>query len=42
MMGTPANHHPRAFWRADEDEAMFAAAVAAAVDVIREVRPRWW
>ena len=40
MMGAPANHHSRAFWRADEDEAVFAAAVAAAVDVIREVRPQ--
>ena len=35
MMGTPANDHPRAFWNADFDEA-----VAAAVAVVREVRPQ--
>ncbi len=35
MMGTPANDKPRAFWRADLDEA-----VAAAVAVVREVRPQ--
>ena len=40
MMGTPTNKHPRAFWRADEDETVFGAAVAAAVDVVREVRPQ--
>ena len=40
MMGTPANKHPRAFWRADEDETVLDAAVAAAVDVVREVRPQ--
>jgi N-acetyl-1-D-myo-inositol-2-amino-2-deoxy-alpha-D-glucopyranoside deacetylase len=40
MMGTPANDHPRAFWRAASDEAVFEEAVAAAVDVIREVRPQ--
>jgi N-acetyl-1-D-myo-inositol-2-amino-2-deoxy-alpha-D-glucopyranoside deacetylase len=40
MMGTPANEHPRAFWRADSDTEVFDAAVAAAVDVIREVRPQ--
>jgi len=34
MMGTAANEHPRAFWQADLDEIC-----AAAVDVIREVRP---
>jgi N-acetyl-1-D-myo-inositol-2-amino-2-deoxy-alpha-D-glucopyranoside deacetylase len=39
MMGTPANDHPRAFWRADKDADVFEAAVAAAVDVVREVRP---
>jgi N-acetyl-1-D-myo-inositol-2-amino-2-deoxy-alpha-D-glucopyranoside deacetylase len=39
MMGTPANQHPRAFWRADSDPAVFEAAVAAAVAVVREVRP---
>jgi N-acetyl-1-D-myo-inositol-2-amino-2-deoxy-alpha-D-glucopyranoside deacetylase len=40
MMGTPANDHPRAFWRAAADPAVFAAAVADAVAVIREVRPQ--
>src|SRR5215213_10663218 len=35
MMGTPANDKPRAFWRADLDEA-----VAHAVAVVREVRPQ--
>jgi N-acetyl-1-D-myo-inositol-2-amino-2-deoxy-alpha-D-glucopyranoside deacetylase len=40
MMDTPANKHPRAFWRADSDPAVFDAAVAAAVEVIREVRPQ--
>ena len=35
MLGTPANDHPRAFWRADLDEA-----VDAAVAVLREVRPQ--
>ena len=40
MMGTPANEHPRAFWRAERDPAVFDAAVAAAVEVIREVRPQ--
>jgi N-acetyl-1-D-myo-inositol-2-amino-2-deoxy-alpha-D-glucopyranoside deacetylase len=35
MMGTPANEHPRAFWNADLGEA-----VAAAVAVVREVRPQ--
>ena len=39
MMGTPANEHPRAFWRADREPAVFDAAVAAAVEVVREVRP---
>lgn len=39
MMGTPANSHPRAFWRAAEDADVFAEAVGHAVDVIREVRP---
>ncbi len=34
-MGTPANDHPRCFWRADFDEA-----VATLVGVIREVRPQ--
>jgi N-acetyl-1-D-myo-inositol-2-amino-2-deoxy-alpha-D-glucopyranoside deacetylase len=40
MMGTPANEHPRAFWRAASDPAVFDAAVAAAVEVVREVRPQ--
>lgn len=40
MMGTPANEHPRAFWRAANDGEVFDAAVAAAVEVIREVRPQ--
>jgi N-acetyl-1-D-myo-inositol-2-amino-2-deoxy-alpha-D-glucopyranoside deacetylase len=39
MMGTPANEHPRAFWRAAHDPEVFDAAVAAAVDVVRDVRP---
>ena len=40
MMGTAANEHPRAFWRAAKDPDVFDAAVAAAVEVIREVRPQ--
>jgi N-acetyl-1-D-myo-inositol-2-amino-2-deoxy-alpha-D-glucopyranoside deacetylase len=40
MMDTPANEHPRAFWRAASDPAVFDAALAAAVDVVREVRPQ--
>jgi N-acetyl-1-D-myo-inositol-2-amino-2-deoxy-alpha-D-glucopyranoside deacetylase len=40
MMGTPANSHPRAFWRAAAEPAVFDAAVAAAVAVVREVRPQ--
>jgi N-acetyl-1-D-myo-inositol-2-amino-2-deoxy-alpha-D-glucopyranoside deacetylase len=40
MMGTPANQHPRAFWRADSDPDVLAAAVAAAVEVVRDVRPQ--
>jgi len=40
MMGTPANDHPRAFWRADSDRVVFDEAVAAAVRVVREVRPQ--
>ncbi|HJQ42735.1 MAG TPA: N-acetyl-1-D-myo-inositol-2-amino-2-deoxy-alpha-D-glucopyranoside deacetylase [Jatrophihabitantaceae bacterium] len=39
MMGTPANAHPRAFWRADSEPDVFDDAVAYAVAVIREVRP---
>jgi len=40
MMGTPSNDHPRAFWRAASDPAVFDAAVSVAVEVIREVRPQ--
>ncbi|MEP7179917.1 MAG: N-acetyl-1-D-myo-inositol-2-amino-2-deoxy-alpha-D-glucopyranoside deacetylase, partial [Pseudonocardiales bacterium] len=40
MMDTPANKHPRAFWRAASEPDVFDAAVAAAVEVIREVRPQ--
>jgi N-acetyl-1-D-myo-inositol-2-amino-2-deoxy-alpha-D-glucopyranoside deacetylase len=40
MMGTPANEHPRAFWRAASDPSVFEAAVEAAVEVVREVRPQ--
>jgi len=35
MMGTPANQHPRCFWRADVDEA-----AGQLVEVMRQVRPR--
>jgi N-acetyl-1-D-myo-inositol-2-amino-2-deoxy-alpha-D-glucopyranoside deacetylase len=35
MMGTPANDHPRCFWRADLDQA-----AGYLLEVIREVRPR--
>jgi N-acetyl-1-D-myo-inositol-2-amino-2-deoxy-alpha-D-glucopyranoside deacetylase len=35
MMGTPANEHPRCFWRADLDQA-----AGHLVEVMREVRPR--
>lgn len=40
MVGTPGNDTPRAFWRAAADPSVFAAAVAAAADVVREVRPQ--
>ena len=40
MMGEPGNQAPRAFWRADSDPEVLAAAVTAAVAVIREVRPQ--
>lgn len=40
MVGTPANAHPRAFWRGASDPAAFEAAVAAAAAVVREVRPQ--
>jgi N-acetyl-1-D-myo-inositol-2-amino-2-deoxy-alpha-D-glucopyranoside deacetylase len=39
MLGTPANDHPRAFWRAAADHEVFDAAVRAAVEVVRDVRP---
>ncbi|HZN18436.1 MAG TPA: N-acetyl-1-D-myo-inositol-2-amino-2-deoxy-alpha-D-glucopyranoside deacetylase [Micromonosporaceae bacterium] len=35
MMGTPANDHPRCFWRADLDEA-----AGHLVEILREVRPQ--
>jgi N-acetyl-1-D-myo-inositol-2-amino-2-deoxy-alpha-D-glucopyranoside deacetylase len=35
MMGTPANEHPRCFWRADLDEA-----AGHLVEIMREVRPQ--
>lgn len=35
MMGTPANEHPRCFWRADLDQA-----AGYLVEVMRQVRPR--
>jgi N-acetyl-1-D-myo-inositol-2-amino-2-deoxy-alpha-D-glucopyranoside deacetylase len=40
MMDTSANKHHRAFWRAASEPEVFDAAVAAAVEVIREVRPQ--
>ena len=40
MMGTANNDHPRALWRAAADADVFAAAVAALVEVIDEVRPQ--
>ncbi|MFN2559958.1 MAG: N-acetyl-1-D-myo-inositol-2-amino-2-deoxy-alpha-D-glucopyranoside deacetylase [Jatrophihabitans sp.] len=40
MMGAPANEHPRAFWRAASDPQVFDDATAAAVEVVREVRPQ--
>jgi N-acetyl-1-D-myo-inositol-2-amino-2-deoxy-alpha-D-glucopyranoside deacetylase len=35
MMGTPANEHPRCFWKADLDEA-----AGHLVEVMREVKPQ--
>ena len=35
MMGLPTNDHPRAFWRADVDEA-----AGHVLEVIREIRPQ--
>lgn len=40
MMGSDANRHPRAFWRADTDRSVYDAAVAEVAAVIREVRPQ--
>jgi N-acetyl-1-D-myo-inositol-2-amino-2-deoxy-alpha-D-glucopyranoside deacetylase len=40
MMGDAANAKPRAFWRADSVPAIFDTAVAALVEVLREVRPQ--
>ncbi|HEY2043233.1 MAG TPA: N-acetyl-1-D-myo-inositol-2-amino-2-deoxy-alpha-D-glucopyranoside deacetylase [Jatrophihabitans sp.] len=40
MMDTPANKHPRAFWRADSDRSVYYAATLALVEVIREVKPQ--
>jgi N-acetyl-1-D-myo-inositol-2-amino-2-deoxy-alpha-D-glucopyranoside deacetylase len=40
MAQTAANDDPRAFWRADRDPVVLAAAVRAAVEVVREVRPQ--
>lgn len=40
MAGTSANEHRRAFWRAAGDADVFAGAMAAVVDVLREVRPQ--
>jgi N-acetyl-1-D-myo-inositol-2-amino-2-deoxy-alpha-D-glucopyranoside deacetylase len=40
MLGVEANSHPRAFWRGASDADVFAAAVAATVQVIRDVRPQ--
>lgn len=39
MLGSPSNGHPRAFWRADAEPAVFEAAVGDLVEVIGEVRP---
>jgi N-acetyl-1-D-myo-inositol-2-amino-2-deoxy-alpha-D-glucopyranoside deacetylase len=40
MMGHPANSKPRAFWRAESEPAVFSDAVAALVEIIRQVRPQ--
>jgi N-acetyl-1-D-myo-inositol-2-amino-2-deoxy-alpha-D-glucopyranoside deacetylase len=40
MIDTPANDGGRAFWRAGRDLDIWAAAVLAVVEVIREVRPQ--
>lgn len=40
MLGTPANHRPRAFWRADQDPAVFAEAVGLLAGLIRHWRPQ--
>ncbi|MDR1998652.1 MAG: N-acetyl-1-D-myo-inositol-2-amino-2-deoxy-alpha-D-glucopyranoside deacetylase [Frankiaceae bacterium] len=39
MAGQAANGHPRAFWRAADDPAVFAEAVGHLVRIIRQVRP---
>jgi N-acetyl-1-D-myo-inositol-2-amino-2-deoxy-alpha-D-glucopyranoside deacetylase len=35
MMGTPANEHPRCFWRADLDQA-----AGYLLEILREIRPQ--
>jgi len=40
MAGDPANDHPRAFWRAATEPTVFAAAVTALVEIVRELRPQ--
>jgi N-acetyl-1-D-myo-inositol-2-amino-2-deoxy-alpha-D-glucopyranoside deacetylase len=40
MLGTPANGHPRAFWRADADRTVFDAAVEELTAVVQELRPQ--
>jgi N-acetyl-1-D-myo-inositol-2-amino-2-deoxy-alpha-D-glucopyranoside deacetylase len=40
MIGSSANEHPRAFWRAASSAEVFAVALDEAVAVIREVRPQ--
>ncbi len=40
MLGTAANEHPRAFWRAATDAQVFDTAVAELVTVLRDVRPQ--
>jgi N-acetyl-1-D-myo-inositol-2-amino-2-deoxy-alpha-D-glucopyranoside deacetylase len=40
MMDTAANKKSRAFWRADSAPEVFDAAVAALVQIVREVRPQ--
>jgi N-acetyl-1-D-myo-inositol-2-amino-2-deoxy-alpha-D-glucopyranoside deacetylase len=40
MLGSPANQHPRAFWRAETDADVRRAAVTALVAVIDDIRPQ--